>query len=126
MGTTVRTSATALPTSTIQSTYTNPLRTYFSAGNAIAASHFTLLKDFINAVTAHTHTLQEYGRIADFGNTGSTNGPYTQTTTTPNGRTSLSTTFTSGTTVTASQHNALRNEASAYLSHAHNFEDTVN
>jgi len=128
MSTTSRTTATALTASTVRSTYTTPLKSYFVAGNTINAIHFALLRDFVNAVVGHTHTLQEWGRIADYGNTGSTNGPYTQTTTTPNSKSTVSLSLALGTggTITAADHNVLRNGAAQMSSHDHNFEDTVN
>jgi len=125
MGTAVRTTAdaTQLPTS-IRTTYTTPLRAAFVAGNKINASDITLLRDFANLVLTHTHSLEEYGRIADYGNTGQTNGPYTSTTNAA--QSAVTVTVSAGSTINAADHTTIQNAANNMRVHSHAFTDNVN
>ena len=124
MSTTVRTTGLGItPAATIRPQYTNLLRSYFVAGNAISATHINLLSSFVNAVVGHTHSISEYGRIADYGNTGYTNGPYNSTSGS-NGTFSYS--VASGNAISASGHNLMVSSTTSMMSHSHTFTDNVN
>jgi hypothetical protein len=129
MGSTVRT--TTVPTNALDTTndaagYATPLRASFVTGQRIAASHFQAMATFVNLATSHQHTLQEYGRIADYGNSGTTNGPYTQTTGVAASNIGLSGAVTTGGVISAADHNAMANGANSVNTHSHSFTDTVN
>jgi hypothetical protein len=122
--TVLRTTATSMAT-TLRTTYTTPLLAAFVSGGTIRSSDINLLSNFITAVYAHTHTLQEYTSIDEYGNTGSTVGPTTRTTTAPIETAFTAVTTTAGTNIALSHYSPLAVAANAMISHYHQFTDAI-
>lgn len=120
MATRSGTTSTSVATS-LRTTYTTPLLAQVQSGNTVFAAHYTALKNFINAVSPHTHTLTDYSTIDEFGNIGDTNST-TDTVSVVNSVT-ISTTFSDGGLITAADYTAMRNQVEALRSHKHAWDD---
>lgn len=112
----------ASPALSLRTTYTNPLLSQVTAGALVRASHYNLLKDFIDSVGVHTHTLTDYSRIAEFGNLGVTNST-TDTTSIVPGFSYVPYYVGAGDVVTAAYYAELRNRVELVRSHNHSWDD---
>ena len=120
----IRTGTTSVEVATsLRTTYTTPLLTQIAAGNTVLASHLTTLKNFINAVAPHTHTLTDYSKIYEFGNTGSTLSSV-KTVSAVTGAT-VSSTYATGALISAAHYTELRNAVEVLRSHSHAWDDTT-
>ena len=83
-----------------------------------------MLKNFINDVGPHTHTLTDYSTIGDLagGNTGK-NTSTVDTVSAVSGFTAISTTFAAGGTITAADYTGMRNMVEVLRSHRHAWDD---
>lgn len=108
----------------LRTTYTTPLLAQVASGNTIQAAHYTMLKNFINAVGPHTHTLTDFSTIGDLvgGNTGANNSTV-DTVSAVSGFTAITTTFSAGGTITAAHFNGMRNQVEVLRSHNHAWDD---
>jgi len=114
------------PALSLRTTYTTPLLAQVASGNTVQAAHYTMLKDFINAVGAHTHTLTDYSQIKEFGNLASPGTvSTTDTVSTVSGFTNVTTTFSAGGTITADHYTDMRNKVELLRSHSHAWDDLL-
>lgn len=111
--------------STLRTTYTTPLLAAIQPGATILASHLNSITDFINAVSLHTHSLQEYTSLYEFGNTNGGTILNSRTTSTSGATTIGSYVAAAGSTITAVHHNTLGAAANSNRSHSHTFSDDV-
>lgn len=111
-------------TSAIRDTYTTPLLAAIKTGSTIQASHLNTISDFINAVSSHTHTVQEYTSLYEFGNINGGTVLNTRTTST-GGTPSVANVASTGATITAAHHNTLGTAVNASKTHSHTFSDDV-
>jgi len=112
--------------SSIRTTYTTPLLAAIQQGTIIQASHINLLTDFINAVNTHTHSLQEYTSLYEFGNINGGTIVNSRTTSTPSGAVTIgSYVAAAGSTIAATHHNTLSTAANSAKTHNHTFSDDV-
>ena len=111
-------------TSVIRETYTTPLLAAIQVGSTVQASHLNLISGFINAVNTHTHTVQEYTSLYEFGNINGGTILNTRTTST-GGTPSVANVASTGATITAAHHNTLGTAINASKSHSHTFSDDV-
>lgn len=56
----------------LRTTYTTPLLAAIKTGTTIQASHMNSIAAFINSIPSHTHTLKDYTKVDEYGNTGKT------------------------------------------------------
>lgn len=120
MATYANTTSIAVATS-LRTTYTTPLLAQIASGNTVQAAHMTLLKNFINAIESHTHTLTDYSQIHEFGNTNSTVSvvdTVTAVATSP-----VASTYTAGSNVTAAHYSEMRTVVEALRVHNHAWDD---
>lgn len=121
------------------------LRSYFVAGNTIQAAHLTYLKDRINEMLGHYHNYTDASQLGNYrvpygDNTGGGVAPdYTNdgqginyyvtggVNTSRSGEFSadISTTYSVGSQVIASQHNELALRSRELVSHKHPIVDTI-
>jgi hypothetical protein len=114
------------PALSLRTTYTTPLLAQVASGNTVQAAHYTMLKDFINAVGAHTHTLTDYSQVKEFGNLVSPGTvSTTDTVNTVSGFTAIASTFSQGGDIKASQYTEMRNQVEALRSHNHVWDDLL-
>lgn len=105
--------------------YTIPLLSVIQPGSTILASHLNSITDFINAVSSHTHTVQEYTSLYEFGNINGGTILNSRTTSTSGATTIGSYVAAAGSTITAAHHNTLGAAANSNRSHSHTFSDDV-
>ena len=118
MASTDRTSAAASGNITV--TQRDTANGYFNAGNVIYASHLTYLRDMINSVCGHTHTIRDYYKMHTYGNTDGDG--YTDDTSGGAGYDSgLS--VGAGGIIYASHHNDLAGAVNSVQSHSHSWTD---
>ncbi len=123
MATRTGTTSTALATS-LRNVYTNPLLAAIQVGAVVEAYHLNLIADFIiSNIGVHTHTLTEFTRIDEFGNTGSTLSN-ARTTSAPDIG-SVSFPATQGATITAASYNQLAADVNDARVHRHTFSDDI-
>lgn len=122
MATQAGTTSIAVATS-LRTTYTTPLLAQIASGNTVQAAHMTLLKDFINAIEPHTHTLTDYSQIHEFGNTNSTASAVNTTNAVVSSP--VASTYTAGTDITAAQYTEMRTVVEALRVHNHVWDDTA-
>ena len=120
MATQSGTTSIAVATS-LRTTYTTPLLAQIASGNTVQAAHMTLLKNFINAIESHTHTLTDYATIDEFGNKGVTAS--TVDTVTAVVSTPVASTYTAGSTITAAHYTEMRTTVEAHRVHSHAWDD---
>lgn len=122
----VRTGTTTLgPALSLRTTYTTPLLDMIQAGVIIQANHINLLTEFINQIAAHTHTLDEYRVIHEFGNTQTNSTAFVTRTTNASNIAAITSPATVGTTITAAHHTVLRNATNDAKAHTHTFTDDI-
>lgn len=121
----VQTGTTSLGVATsLRTTYTNPLLDDIHVGHTVMAWHLTTLAAFINAIAAHTHTLDEYSVIHEYGNTQTNSTAFvTRTTDAANITPVTLSGVAAGTTITAVHHNTLAVGANDAIAHTHGFSD---
>lgn len=105
----------------LRTTYTTPLLAQIASGNTVQAAHMTLLKNFINAIQPHTHTLTDYSKIHEFGNTNSTLS--TVDTVTAVAASPVAAVYATGGTITAADYTAMRTTVEALRVHNHAWDD---
>lgn len=120
MATQSGTTSIAVATS-LRATYATPLLAQIASGNTVQAAHMTLLKNFINAIESHTHTLTDFSKKDEFGNTGSTLS--TTDTVTAVATSPIATTYTVGAEITAADYTTLRTTVEALRVHNHAWDD---
>ena len=120
MASTLRTSTAA--SKSITTAQRNTMNGYFVAGNTIAASHFTYLRDRLNHVLGHTHNVTDHRQIGTSGNAQS-NASSVDTTSGYGSDITLN--VSTGTTITAAHHNTLRGAAAGLRSHLHSWTDNT-
>lgn len=106
----------------LRTTYTTPLLAQVATGNTVQAAHYTLLKNFVNAVAPHTHTLTDISTLKVDGNTGGTVSA--SETTGAASSSTVTTTYTTGGTITAADYSAIRTLVEALRIHNHTWTDT--
>lgn len=115
------TTSVALATS-LRTTYTNPLLAQVATGNTVQAAHFTLLKNFTNECLNHTHTLTDFSKIKEFGNTNSSAS--TVKTTNTVGSANVGAVYTAGNLIYASEYTEIQVGVNVLRSHSHVWDDT--
>lgn len=95
---------------------------YFYAGGIIYASHINYLRDMINKVVNHTHSIRDYYKMHTYGNTDG-DGYNDDTSSGPTGgwRTGFGAYV--GNTITADDHNSLAGALNSVQSHSHSWTD---
>jgi len=93
----------------------------FTAGAVIAASDIDYLRDRINTVCGHTHTLTDYSALHNYGNTGSSSSA---TDTTGAAGTDTGYNPAPGDLVTAAGFNSLQAATASVRSHRHSWDDS--
>lgn len=106
----------------LRTTYTTPLLAQVATGNTVQAAHYTMLKNFVNAVAPHTHTLTDISTLDDGRNTGKTVSA-TETTGVADDRT-VTTVYTAGNVITAAGYTDIRSIVEALRVHNHTWTDT--
>jgi hypothetical protein len=112
------------------------LRSYFVVGNTIQAAHLTYLRDRMNEMLGHYHNYTDAIQLATFGagygdnpGAGDRTNYYVSggvnTSRSGNFSSDISTTYSAGSQVTASQHNELALRSRQLVSHAHPIVDTT-
>lgn len=114
-------------------TVISQLRTYFSSGNIIYASHLSYLRDRMNEMIGHYHVfdldayqLATYGSgYGDNPGAGDRNNyyEYNDPTDAMYNIPTESATYSAGTTIPASDHNSLANRSRSMTNHEHLFSD---
>lgn len=107
----------------LRTTYTTPLLTNIAAGKDITAADINMLAAFLGTILNHTHTLTEFTKIDEYGNTGST-ASVNRTTTAPLENVFSWNNVVAGQDISVSQYTNLRNSANGLRSHAHQFTDS--
>lgn len=105
-----------------RATYTTPLLAQVATGNTVQAAHYTLLKNFVNVVAPHTHTLTDISTLDTGGNTGKTVSA-TEITGAADSRT-VSTVYTAGDVIAAADYTSIRTIVEALRVHNHTWTDT--
>ena len=121
MATQISTTSVELATS-LRTTYTNPLLAQVATGNTVQAAHFTLLKNFTNVCLNHTHTLTDFSKKNEFGNTGSTASVVDTVSTV--GSANVGAVYTAGNLIYASEYTEIREGVNALRVHSHAWDDT--
>ena len=93
---------------------------YFTAGNVINDSHLTYLKDRINSVCGHTHSLTDYTVQHTYGDIGSSASAGDNT---ASAGTDAVMSVATGNVITATHHNTLRTAVNSVRSHSHGWTD---
>lgn len=106
----------------LRTTYTTPLLAQIASGNTVQAAHMTMLKNFINSIEAHTHTLTDYSQIHEFGNTNSTLSTV-DTVSQVAGLSDIATTYSAGSTIVASHYTEMRTVVEGLRVHNHAWDD---
>jgi hypothetical protein len=106
--------------------FTNPLRAAFVSGGRIRAADINLLRTAIVAFNGHTHSVLDYGAIAEFGN----NGPRTVLSGNPRVSAAMTggstpTEVSAGTLVRATDVNTLVTAINVVRNHTHVIADTT-
>lgn len=122
MATQTGTTSTDVATS-LRTTYTTPLLAQVATGNTIQAAHMTMLKNFTNAILVHTHTLTDYSKIHEFGNTDSTAS--TVDTVLTVGSANVGAVYTAGNPIYASEYTEIRQGVEALRVHSHDWTDNI-
>lgn len=126
--TTRTTDGTNLNASSVRSTYTDSLRNQIQPGKKIRATHMNSLRDFVNTIRNHRHTLTEFSSVGTFGNLPFSNSNDRTTTIVKVGNSipgNLNVADrNSGTIIQESHHNILRNAVNGMRSHKHEFTDS--
>ena len=122
MATTTGTTSTDVATS-LRTTYTTPLLAQIASGNTVQAAHMTLLKNFMNAIEGHTHTLTDFSQIKEFGNTNATASAVN--TVTAVAVAAVASTYTAGSNITAAHYTEMRGVVEALRVHNHAWDDTT-
>ena len=94
---------------------------YFQSGNTITAQHVTYLRDRINSYAGHYHSIYEYQKIHEYGNTDSTAGSAENSE--GSGSSASPSGVSAGSTITAAQFNALQGAVNSVRSHSHPWTD---
>lgn len=113
------------PATNLRTIYTTPLLNMIVPGAKIEAYHINLLADFINQIALHTHILDEYSVIHEFGNTQTNSTAFTTRATNSSNIAQVSYPATAGSTITAAHHAILRNGANDAKVHSHTFTDDI-
>lgn len=102
----------------------NNMRIWFTPGRLISKTEMGYLKGIIQDFFSHGHTYYDYIAVHEYGNTGSTDGPYTRTvfttTTTPP---TYDPPWTNETMILSSHYNFLRDLSSVAHDHSHQVTD---
>lgn len=126
--TTRTTDGTNLNASSVRSTYTNELRNQIQTGKKIRATHMNSLRDFVNTIRNHRHTLREFSSVGTFGNLPLSNSNNRTTTIVKVGNTipgNLNVADrNSGTIIEDDHHRVLRDAVNGMRSHKHEFTDS--
>lgn len=109
----------------LRTTYTTPLLAAIQPGSTIQASHINSITDFLNAVSGHTHTVQEYTSLYETGNINGGTILNTRTTSTNGAPTIGAYLAAAGSTIAASHHNTLSSAVNANKTHSHTFSDDI-
>jgi len=126
--TTRTTNGTNLDASSVRNTYTNELRNQIQTGKKIRATHMNSLRDFVNTIRNHRHTLTEFSAVGNFGNLPLSNSNNRTTTIVKVGNNILGNLNVadrnSGTLIEESHHRILRDAVNGMRSHKHEFTDS--
>ncbi len=108
----------------LRTTYTTPLLADIHVGHTVMSWHLTELAAFMNAIAAHTHTLNDYSVIHEYGNTQTGSTAFVTRTTAAANITAVTLSGVAvGSTITAAHHNVLATGANDAISHTHTFSD---
>lgn len=98
------------------------LRNVIAAGQDISAANINALVTLINNCVGHYHTYDDAYQLATFGNNGDRNNYYESKDTSTTGISSAPA-VTAGNTITATDHNSIRNVAESLRTHSHGISD---